>query len=64
MIDNLAVSYSMNGLVFTISTETVDVNLPYNLAELFYDLISKSEANEDIVIEQLIDRFGYKGKEK
>ena len=64
MIDNLKVSCSQDGLTFTISTETRDVNLPYNLADLFFEIISMSDANEDIVIEQLIDKFGYKGKEK
>nr|DAM84412.1 MAG TPA: hypothetical protein [Caudoviricetes sp.] len=36
-----------------------DNNLPYNLAEAFREVIEKSNANPDIVIEQLIQNFGY-----
>lgn len=63
MIDNLKVSYTENGLFYTVSTETNDDSLPYNLADLFEDILIHSAANENIVIEKLISRFGYKGKQ-
>lgn len=60
MISNLSVSYLKNDLSYTISVETEDENLPYNLAELFTDIIKNSDANEESVIALLIDEFGYK----
>ena len=61
MIDNLKVSYTEKGLSYTVSTETGDNdNLPYNIADLFEDILIHSAANENIVIEQLISRFNYR----
>lgn len=63
MIDHLNISYNRNGLSFIISVDdTRSENLPYNLAEVFAELIRQSDANEEIVIEQLINEFGYKQK--
>lgn len=64
MIDNLQVSYTEKGLFYTVSTVTgQDDNLPYNLADLFEDILIHSAANENIVIEQLISRFNYRRRE-
>lgn len=61
MIDNLKVSYTEKGLFYTVTTVTgQDENLPYNLADLFEDILIHSAANETIVIEQLISRFNYR----
>lgn len=61
MIDNLQVSYTEKGLFYTVSTVTgQDDNLPYNLADLFEDILIHSAADENIVIEQLISRFNYR----
>lgn len=63
MIDYLNISCKRNGLSFIISVDdTRSENLPYNLAETFAELIRQSGANEEIVIEQLINEFGYKQK--
>lgn len=59
MIDNLKVTYTEKGLSYTVSTETNDDNLPYNIADLFEDILIHSAANDNIVIEQLINRFNY-----
>ena len=59
MIDNLKVSYTENGLFYTVSTETND-NLPYNIADLFEDILIHSAANDNIVIGELINRFNYR----
>ena len=37
-------------------------NIPYSLAEVFIRIIEDSDANPDIVIEELIENFGYKGE--
>lgn len=60
MIDNLKVSYTEKGLFYTVSTETNDDNLPYNLADLFEDILIHSAANDNIVIGELINRFNYR----
>ena len=61
MIDNLQVSYTEKGLFYTVSTETGESdNLPYNIADLFEDILIHSAANDNIVIEQLISRFNYR----
>ena len=60
MIDNLKVSYTENGLFYTVSTETNYDNLPYNIADLFEDILIHSAANDNIVIGELINRFNYR----
>lgn len=63
MIDHLNISYNRNGLSFIISVDdTTSENLPYNLAEVFAELIRQSDANEETVIDNLIQEFGYKKK--
>lgn len=59
MIDNLKVSYTENGLFYTVCTETNDDSLPYNIADLFEDILIHSAANDNIVIGELISRFNY-----
>lgn len=61
MIDNLKVSYTEKGLSYTVTTVTgQDDNLPYNLADLFEDILIRSAANDNIVIGELINRFNYR----
>ena len=57
MIDNLKISYDYDrDISVTLSTDTgYDNNLPYNLAALFAMVIKDSNANEDMVIENLTD---------
>lgn len=59
MINNLSINYECEGLQYFIKVPSEDENLPYNLAEAFEEVIKKSNANADMVIEQLIDSFGY-----
>ena len=63
MIDNLRISYDYDrDISVTLSTDTgYDNNLPYNLAALFAMVIKDSNANEDVVIENLSDMIK-KGK--
>ena len=58
MIDNLRISYDYDRDIYvTLSTDTGydGNNLPYNLAELFARVIKDSNANEDMVIENLTE---------
>ena len=63
MIDNLKISYDYDrDISVTLSTDTgYDNNLPYNLAALFARVIKDSNANENMVIENLSDMIK-KGK--
>ena len=55
MIDNLKISYELDrDISVTLSTETgYDDNLPHNIAAVFAKVIKDSNANADIVIENL-----------
>ena len=55
MIDNLRISYELDRDISVIlSTETGhDDNLPYNLAAIFAKVVKDSNANADMVIENL-----------
>lgn len=57
MIDNLTINFESNGITHTLSIPTRDENLPYNLATAFIEVINQSEANADIVINDLKDEF-------
>jgi hypothetical protein len=59
MITDLSINYECEGLQYFIKVPSEDNNLPYNLAEAFREVIEKSNANADMVIEQLIESFGY-----
>lgn len=57
MIDNLRISYTFGSHVsVTLSADTdYENNLPFILAELFARVIKDSNANEDMVIENLTE---------
>lgn len=59
MIQDLSINFESEGLQHFIKVPTDSENLPYNLAEAFKEVIEKSNANSDIVIEQLISSFDY-----
>lgn len=63
MISDLSINYECVGLQYFIKVPSEDCNLPYNLAEAFEEVIRKSNANADMVIEQLIQNFGYVTKD-
>ena len=62
MIHNFNIYYRKGNTQFHLNTTTDDDNVPYNLAEVFIRIIEDSNANPDIVIEELIENFGYKGE--
>ena len=60
MIQDLTISYICEGIetTLTIKDDHYD-NLPYNLAKMFEKVIRESDANSQIVIENLKNAFEY-----
>ena len=60
MIQDLKISYISNGIetTLTIKDEHYD-NLPYKLADMFEKVIRESDANPQMVIENLKNAFEY-----
>ena len=60
MFSDLIISYISNGVktTLTIEDEHYD-NIPYNLADIFAKVIRESDANPQIVIENLKNAFEY-----
>ena len=62
MIEDLTISYVCNGIetTLTIKDDHYDYdNMPYNLADMFEKVIRESDANPQIVIENLKSAFEY-----
>lgn len=57
MIDNLTITFESNGITHTLNVPTRDENLPYNLATAFTEIIKQSDANSEMVIDNLKDEF-------
>lgn len=58
MINNLKINYISEGIQVTLSYEdTYSDNLPYDLATMFRKVIEDSNANPEIVINELKDNF-------
>lgn len=60
MIDNLTITFESNGITHTLDVPTRDENLPYNLATAFTEIIKQSDANDEMVIDNLKDEFAYR----
>ena len=60
MIQDLKISYVSNGIETTlaIKNEHYD-NIPYNLADMFEKVIRESDANPQIIIDNLKNAFEY-----
>ena len=60
MIQDLTISYVCEGIKTTLTVEDEhDENTPYNLADIFEKVIKDSNANPQIVIENLKNAFEY-----
>lgn len=59
MIRDLSINFEEEGLQYFIKVPTEYNNLPYNLAEAFKEVMEKSNVNSEMVIESLIEHFGY-----
>lgn len=62
MIDNLTISFERAGITHTLNVPTMDENLPDNLATAFAEVIKRSCANDEMVIDNLSEEFFYKYK--
>ena len=58
MIRNLTISYYVDNVNVKLYTETDDDNVPYKLADIFARVVKDSNANEEILLEQLKDNLG------
>lgn len=58
MIRNLTISYYVDNVKVKLYTETDDDNVPYNLADIFARVVKDSNANEEILLEQMKDNLG------
>lgn len=64
MIDgDIKIKFAKDGVSHTMSVSGLD-NLPYNLAEMFSEVIKASDANPAIVVEQLANEFGCTHEER
>ena len=60
MIEDLIISYVCNGVKTTLTIEDEHYDdLPYKLADMFAKVIRESDANPQIVIENLKNAFEY-----
>ena len=57
MIDNLTISFERAGITHTLNVPTMDENLPDNLATAFAEVIKRSCANDEMVIDNLSEEF-------
>ena len=60
MIQELTISYVNNGIKTTLTIEDDHYdNIPYNLADMFEKVIRESDANPQLVIDELKNAFDY-----
>lgn len=60
MIKDLTISYVCDGIKITLTINDDHVeNIPYNIADIFEKVIRDSNANPQIVIENLENAFEY-----
>ena len=60
MVQDLKISYVCNGIETTLTIkDDYSDNIPYNLAYMFEKVIRESNANPQIVIENLKSTFEY-----
>ena len=60
MINNLTISYVINGIQTTLITnDYYSDNIPYNIANMFEKVIRDTNANPKIVIENLENAFEF-----
>lgn len=57
-MESLKAIYTDAGLTYTIEV-ACDENLPYDLGELFSQILKASNANPQMVIQDLLDTWGF-----
>ena len=63
MFSNLTIQYEEDGVITTLSVreDGLNDNLPYQLADMFFKVIRESNANPDIIMENLHDSLVCEG---
>lgn len=63
MFSNLTIQYDQDGVITTLSVreDGVNDNLPYQLADMFLKVIRESNANPNIIMENLHDSLVCEG---
>lgn len=63
MFSNLTIQYDQDGVITTLSVreDGVNDNLPYQLADMFLKVIRESNANPNIIMENLHDSLACEG---
>ena len=56
-VDNDGINISLTPKLYNYPSENYTENLPYDLANIFSRIIKDSDANSDIVIEELQEKF-------
>ena len=60
MIQDISIKIKNGSLTHIINIDTdMDGNLPYDLAEAFSEVIRMTNANPDMVIEELVAKYGF-----
>lgn len=60
MFSDLKISYRQNGVITTMELDdTIEGNLPYNLANMFEKVVRESDANPQMVLDDLKNAFEY-----
>lgn len=60
MINDLKIQFRQNGVITKMELDdTIEGNLPYNLANMFEKVIRESDANPQMVIDDLKNAFEY-----
>ncbi len=63
MIDTLYINFTQGEITYTMNVPVESDNVAYNLADAVKELIRKSSASPNIIIEELKGEFGYDGEE-
>ncbi|MGN0929221.1 MAG: hypothetical protein ACI4N3_01120 [Alphaproteobacteria bacterium] len=60
MISDLKIKFRQNGIITTLELDdTIEGNLPYNLADMFEKVIRESDVNPQMILDDLKNAFEY-----
>lgn len=60
MFSDLKIQFRQNGIITTLELDdTIEGNLPYNLADMFEKVIRESDVNPQMILDDLKNAFEY-----
>ena len=59
MFSDLKIQFRQNGVITTMEMDSIEGNLPYNLANMLEKVIRESDANPQMVLDDLKNAFEY-----